>query len=508
MLRRNLIANAMGQACAAVMALAFIPVYVRTLGMEGYGVVGLYSALYAVLGIVDGSIQALLARSAAQARAEGRLEVLADRLRTLEQILAVLGLVIFGTMTVAAQGIGHVWLKREALGADTVAFALSAMGLLLALRLFEGLYRACLMGLERQVVFNVIFVIGQVLRWAGAAAVLTWFSPSVDAFFLWQAGVAALSVLALAVLTYRAVGVMGRGRWQWRALWLERRFIGGVMVISIAAVLLVQTDKLLLSHLLPLTQFGDYALAATAAGAFMLLAMPIADAVFPRLVRSHAANDLAAFTSDFHLGAQLIAVLLGSAACTAIAFAPWLLELWTGDGALAQRTARLFRILLLGNLLNALMWMPYRSQLAVGWTALSAKINWVAVLCLVPAIFVFAPGYGAEGAAWILVLLNAAYLTLGVHFMFKQILTGEKWRWYRDDVAKPVLAATLPVIFVAVFMSDTVGALARIGLCVVAGALSMFFAFFASAQLSQVVCAGFFVRSYKKTALRPTNETE
>ena len=101
-------------------------------------------------------------------------------------------------------------------------------------------------------------------------------------------------------------------------------------------------------------------------------------------------------------------------------------------------------VLALGTFLNGLMWMPYQMQLAHGWTSLSIRINTVAVVLLVPAILWVVPIYGAMGAAWIWVTLNAGYCVIGVHFMYRRILSTEKWRWYRTDVLIPiaVVAAT------------------------------------------------------------------
>jgi uncharacterized membrane protein YgdD (TMEM256/DUF423 family) len=49
--------------------------------------------------------------------------------------------------------------------------------------------------------------------------------------------------------------------------------------------------------------------------------------------------------------------------------------------------------------------------------------------------------YGAIGAAWMGIILNAAYILIGVHFMYRRILSTEKWKWYGKDMILPMLAA-------------------------------------------------------------------
>ena len=47
MLKRNLIANYLGQGWTALMGLAFIPLYIQYLGIEAYGLIGLFALLIA-----------------------------------------------------------------------------------------------------------------------------------------------------------------------------------------------------------------------------------------------------------------------------------------------------------------------------------------------------------------------------------------------------------------------------------------------------------------------------
>ena len=60
-----------------------------------------------------------------------------------------------------------------------VADAIALMGIVIALRFVEGIYRGALMGLQRQVFFNAFNALNATLRAAGAVAVLIWVSPTV-----------------------------------------------------------------------------------------------------------------------------------------------------------------------------------------------------------------------------------------------------------------------------------------------------------------------------------------
>lgn len=442
-LLRNAFANGVGQLTTAALALAFIPVYVRVLGPEGYGLIGLYSALYAVLGILDSSFQATMLRSAATSIATDTANDLVIRVRTFEYVLLLLGLIIITLAFAGAEYVATQVIKRSKLLVDDISLSLFWMGVALAFRLFEGLYRGCLMGLERQLAFNVINIMIHLLRWGGVAAVLVWVSPTVQAFFMYQACIALVGSFALAAVTHKIVMPSGRARSDWRILWGDRRFMGGMLVISAAAVLLTQIDKLLLAQLLPLSDFGIYALAATAAGALTLSVAPIVDALHPRLVTHHAASLEHEFAATYHLGAQLVTMVAGTLALLAILYAEDIFVIWTGDRILAEKASPLFQILVLGNLMNAFMWMPYRAQLAIGWTRLSATINVIATVALVPLLLVTAPRYGALGAAWIWVGLNTGYVFLGARWMYRKLLKDEMLEWYVRDLLQPIATVAL-----------------------------------------------------------------
>ena len=82
-------------------------------------------------------------------------------------------------------------------------------------------------------------------------------------------------------------------------------------------------------------------------------------------------------------------------------------------------------------------------QLAHGWTALRVGINVVAAAVIVPLIAWAVPRYGAIGAAFGWLLLNVGYVVVIAHLMHRRLLLGEKGKWYRDAIARPVVAGSL-----------------------------------------------------------------
>ena len=430
------------------MGLAFIPVYIRYLGVEAWGLVGFMSLLQAWLTLLDMGLTPTLSREMArfQAGAHGAQSI-RDLLRSLEVIYGGVAVAVVGIVWFIAPWVSVHWLSASQLSIASVAQAIGIMGLVLAARMVEQIYRGAIQGLQRQVWLNGAQSVLATLRWAGVIGVLAWISPSIEAFFLWQGLVSLLSVAVLARQTYHWLPPGERpAHFDLAAIVRIRRFAGGMAATTLLALLLTQVDKLMLSKLVSLEVFGYYTLAASAASALYFLVTPIATAVSPRLTELVAKSEQQALINTYHLASQWLAAVLIPVALVMAAFAEPLLLVWTGNVKLAQQAAPLLALLALGTMCNGFMYVPYITQLAHGWTGFAVRVNIVAVCFIVPAILWAVPRFGAVGAAWAWLALNAGYVLIGMHFMHRKLLPDEKWRWYRDAVFKPLVIGLITVL--------------------------------------------------------------
>lgn len=445
--RRNVVANYIGSGWNALMSIAFLPLYISYLGMEAYGLIAVFATLQAWLSLIDTGLAPTLNREMARFRGgKHSVDSIRDLLRSLEFIYLPLGVLVTIGVALAAPWLATGWLDARELSVEVMVQALALMGLLIGLRWFSSLYRSAVSGLQEQVWLNVGVVVFATLRGAGAVAVLAWVSPTIQAFFIYQAVIGSLEAATLAVMAYLLLPSSGgKAKFSGEALQRIWKFAGGMMMITFLAVLLTQVDKVLLSGLVPLEEFGHYALAGVVAGALYLFAGPIGVAVGPRLAELVARNDLEAQTATYHTYAQLLAVIVAPAAVVLAFFSDSILLLWTGDAALTAEVAPLLSLLVIGTMLNALMQLPYALTLAYGWTRFTIATNACAVAILVPAIFFVVPRYGTIGAATVWLTLNAGYVVLAIPFLHRRLLRGDMRRWYLADTLLPLSAALIAV---------------------------------------------------------------
>src|SRR5574339_1055043 len=86
-IRINLIANFLGRGWAAVMGIAFLPLYIKFMGIESYGLVGLFATLQGVFALLDLGLTTTLNREIARYSASPeKSQDMRDLVRTLETI--------------------------------------------------------------------------------------------------------------------------------------------------------------------------------------------------------------------------------------------------------------------------------------------------------------------------------------------------------------------------------------------------------------------------------------
>lgn len=449
-LRINILSNYAGQIWMAAMAVVFLPLYIRILGMEAFGLVGLMLSFQSISQLFDFGIGGATNRELSRrAHDPGLADGARDLVRSSEIVIWLLALAV-GVVIWACSGLmADHWLHLSHMGRGEAAHAIAIMGVTIALLWPSAFYNNCLSGLERQPALNVINAVFATLRYAGVIPVL-WAAPSLAAFLWWYALVGALQSLATAIVVWRALPLGRRpARWSGVELRGSRRFAGGLFAIGVLAMGVSQIDRLSIASLRPLAELGYYTLAISIAAGLGRMVLPMFNAIYPRFSRLVARGEDAILRELYHLGSQYLAVVVAAVAAVLIVFAHDVLYLWTGDADLSGKVALPLAILVAGSACNGLMNIPYALQLANGWTRLAMGMNAASLLLGIPFCLWAVPRFGISGAACVWLLTNLASVVIGIPLMHRRLLRGEMARWYLHDVLPPVLAASIVALVLA-----------------------------------------------------------
>lgn len=443
LLEKNIAANIVGSIWQALMGLIFIPFYIKFMGIESWGLIGFFYTLLIMFALLDLGLSSTLNRELA------RLSVLPGKEREMNNLVRTLevlywGIAIFVGVTVVALSpfLAHHWIKAGQLSSETIELTLLIMGFVIALQLPVGFYSGGLLGLQKQVLLNVINVGMSTLRGAGAALVLWLVSPTIQAFFIWQIVVSVIQISLLALFLWRRLPRCNKyavfEKQLFKGIW---RFAAGMSGISALAVILTQLDKVILSKMLSLEMFGYYTLASMVAMSLGCFFTPVFSSIYPRFTQLFSIGDQEGLKHLYHQGCQFMSVLILPIASVVALFSHEILLLWTQNPTTAEKSHRLLTILICGTAINGLMNLPYALQLASGWTKLSFFKTLIAVILLVPLIIYMTMHYGAIGAASVWVVLNMSMFIFEIPIMHRRLLFEEKWRWYWQDVGLPIAIA-------------------------------------------------------------------
>lgn len=481
-------ANFAGQAISAVANFAFIPFYIRLLGIDAYGLIGMFAVVLAAATLLDAGMTPTLNREMASFRA-GRRQ--AGEARNLLVSFLVIGLVALLVATAiglfAAPLIATLWLAPGRLAPHVVANALTLMLAVATLRVIEGLLRGALLGLQRSVAMNVIGSIFVLLRAAGVLLPLS-LSPTITTFFVWQAAVCATGIVALSVAAFHAIGPSaGPTRFDFAALLRLRGFAGSIFATSMLAMVLSQADKIILARQVSLETFGYYSVGIAIAAVLYQGVLPIAQSYFPHFTMQYEGGDASELAPAYHQATQLVAVLVGAAASFVFAFAEPLLLLWSGDPLLAGRAGLLLRILIVASSFHCLMYIPYMLQLAAGWSRLAVIVNGAVACVYLPLVWLTTRHYGAAGAAAALAINNLTLLLVTSVAMHRHLLRGQWVRWLLSDLVPPVAAAAV-VAAVAwkILPLDHGSVIGRLSMLSLAGVVTLLASILASSEMRRL----------------------
>ena len=445
MVKRNLFANYFGTGWSALMGLAFVPLYVKYLGIEAYGLIGVFLSLQGWFAILDMGLTPTLNREMARFTAGMHTpQSIHNLLRSMEIVFSVSGVLIMFIIIGASQWIATDWLNAETLAIKTVTKALAITGIIIGLRWICTLYRSALLGLEHHVWLNYANAYFSTIRGVGAVAVLAYLAPTIEAFFIYQGIVGVIEVALFASKIRKILPDPPLSpKFSMGVFKGITSFAAGMTTITLLATLLTQVDKLLLSKLLTLEQFGYFTLATTVAGALTALSIPISNVAFPRFTALAAAGEEKTFVKQYHKFAQLLTIAVIPAALVLYFFSEKIIFIWTQSSVTSQAVAPILSVWIIGSAFNGLTHAPYAAQLAYGRTKLTIIAYSISVAMSVPALLMLVPRYGVMSAAWVWVVINVGYVLFAIPAMHAQILKGEKWKWYAADVFVPATVALL-----------------------------------------------------------------
>ena len=452
-LKANIAANFIGNGWSALIGIIFIPIYLKYIGAEGYGLIGIFSSLQVVLTLLDSGLSTTLNKEMSRLSVLlGKEQQMGNLVKTLGSIYWIMALIAGLIALCLSPLLAEYWVKPKDLSIQTITYSFVFLSLSLIFQFPIGFYSGGLLGLQRQVMLNIIRIVFATLKSVGALVVLILISNPILPFFAWTLFVSIIQAFVLKYFLWYYLPKRSSkavfDKEELRNIW---RFAVGMLGISLTAILLTQIDKIILSKVLSLAQFGYYTVGCTLGLIVYQITGPLSQSYFPKFSNLISLNKIEDIKRLYHQSCQLLGVLVLPATFILVFFSKEIIFIWTHNKTTVDNTWLVASVYALGTGMNTLLSLPYQLTLAYGWTKLGFYQNIFFLCLMIPLTIFFSLHYGALGgaASWATVNILSFFVTPSL--IHNKLLKTEKAYWYWNDCIKFFLVCVV-IIYITKYL--------------------------------------------------------
>jgi O-antigen/teichoic acid export membrane protein len=397
LLARNSLWNLVGNLAPMLVAAICIPVLIKGLGTDRFGVLTLVWALIGYATLFDLGLGRALTQLVATKLGSGDDHEIPRLVWTSLLLMLLLGLV--GAVVVI---LSTPWLVNRALHVPVMLrhemlYSLYLLGLSIPAVISTAGLRGLLEAHQRFGLTNILRIPLGIFAYASPLLVLP-FSKSLFPVVAVLVAGRVLAWVAHLVLCLKVVPTLRLGVfWNRAAVGPLLRFGSWMTVTNVVGPLMITLDRFVIGALLSVTAVAYYATPSELVAKFWLIPGSLLGVMFPAFSTSFVQNrDRAAFLygrSVKYLGLILVPLTL-----LVVVLAQDGLKLWLG-AEFAHHSARVLQWLAVGMLINCLAAAPFAVVQSAGRPDLTAKLHLVELPLYLVALFWLTKVQGIDGAA-------------------------------------------------------------------------------------------------------------
>lgn len=363
-----------GQVLPLFATLASTPFIIRLLGSESYGVLLLVGLIPNYFSFADLGMGIASTKFGSEAYGKGDRKGEAEVVRTAALIalvstsLVALPLIVFARPVVVALNVPEHLVSDATLALQftTVSFAVS---------LFSGIFNTPQLSRLRMDLNAGINSGGRILLAVGTVLALY-----LGGGLVWAAVVGLIIALLVfighLVVSQQLLKELFFGSYDRSLLPKLLRFGSGLLISAIAAILLINLEKVILAKLLSVEALAYYSVAFTFSNMATLFSVAMVQSLIPAFSQMLDPDRKAEFEALFMRVIRLTVLWVLPTFAFLVVIAKPFFTLWAGVDFGAESTLP-FYILLLGLFFNLIAYIPHTSLTAHGRTDIFAKAYWI-----------------------------------------------------------------------------------------------------------------------------------
>ena len=461
---RNALFNFAGGALPAVVSLATIPLIVRGLGDEGYGLFALIVAIVGYFSLIDVNVTAgsvkYISGYAAKDDQRGIDQTVTFGLAAYSVIGSIGAICIFAAAPFLVRNVFNVPPALTETG--ELSLRIAALGFLFGqLQAYLNSIPQAL--LRYDVSSRVEMTFGALVPLGTVALLQLGFAlPEIIAF----------RVLASALNCLTLWSIVSRLLPQLRFAWPERsltqnllRFTGYSFLSRVAAVTYAHADKLIIGAVVGVRALAYYTVAATLANRVLGLTFRLSSVLFPSASALDARGETDRLRALYLKATRYVSFINGSVLVLIAVFADAILYYWIGP-EFASNGARILILIAVAQFVDSLTNIPSLVNDGLGHPKVSGSMALLRACLGLVAIYALVHLHGVEGAAWAHLATSALMTTVFVTFVH-----GRTVPCRLGDVLMNSYALPMAIILVVAFVTLLIEQSAHMTVLAVLGAM-------------------------------------
>lgn len=452
----KLISNYGSKLWSMISVIIFIPLYIKFLGNDNYGLISFYALILGLISFADSGLSSAIIK-------EFSLEKSSDYkysvLKVLEKRYFLICLVISIIIIFFAPIIVDNWISSSQISRSDLVYFVRLIAIGVTSQLISSLYFGALFALNNQIRANLLQFCWSFVKSVFVILFFVFISKSLEIYLIWQI---ICNILYVLILRYF---IIKRLKEEGRQLTLIQEFnnvpshikqyILGMVLIAIISAINIQADKLVTSSMFDLSTFGFYNIASSLAQVPVMFAAPILSFVFPvfsKIANSENENRIdlqkVIFNKVFFLTIIVVVVITVGI----LLYADEILKLWTKSAIPSNIFPAIVfdvKILIIGTFFLALQFPLFYYLLSIGKTKYTIYQGVAQILIGIPLLYFSSQRYGLYGIpfSWLFINLGAfVYLFIIVN---SKHLNFALTRFYLEVLLLPIV---ITIIINSVFL--------------------------------------------------------
>lgn len=420
LIARNTLLNLIGLAFPLLVGVVTIPLVVRGLGTERYGLLSLAWVVLGYFTIFDLGLGRATTKYVSEALSKGEEDQVPQIVWTAATFQAILGLlgglVLYGITDILIENVLNIPPELIGEARDTLYLLALSVPLVLLSISFGGVLEAA----QRFDLMNLVRM---------PSSILTFILPLVGLYMgLGLPGIVALILLArlgtLAIFIFFDLKIIPEiKKYSVSFARFSHLFAygGWVMITSIVGPVLVYLDRFLIGSLITIAAVTYYAAPYEAVTRISIISSSLSATLFPAFSAMEGGKDRQKLGLFFARSVKYVFLICGTIVALVIVFAKEILQIWLGSDFVVESTLSM-QVLSLGVLINSLAIAPFSFLQGVGRPDLPAKFHLIELPIYIGIAWILVKQYGIAGAAGaytIRVMLDTFLLLMATFRVYK-----------------------------------------------------------------------------------------